>query len=326
MTERSIAIIGAGGWGTALASSASSSGHRVRLWCREESVRDQILTHRENQLFLEGITLPDAIQATSSLAEALLDAEVVVFAVPSRYLGASVASVEALVPPEAIVACASKGIETGSLRRMSEVLSCLRPDGSTVVLSGPSFAREVARGQPTAIVAASRHPPAAESIKRTFSREAFQIFVSSDVVGVELGGALKNVIAIAAGMAQGVGLGTNAGAALMTRGLMEISELAQAMGGRRETLLGLAGMGDLVLTCTGKLSRNRGVGVRLGQGESIEAILESMQMVAEGVETTRAANSLARRHGVELALARTVQRVIDGEQNAEAAMRSLFVS
>ena len=320
------AVLGAGGWGTALAIHLSSSGHSVRLWGRDAALVADMRSSRTNRTYLPDIPLPPSLVPTVDLAEALAGARYVVLAVPSHGLRAVLAEAAAWIPPGAILVSATKGLETFSLRRMSEVVG--EETGARhpiVVLSGPSFAAEVARGLPTALVAASSDASIAACVQDEFRSGYFRVYGSDDVVGVEIGAALKNIIAIAAGVVESMHLGHNAMAALITRGLAEISRLSSAMGGRRETLAGLSGLGDLVLTCTGELSRNRRVGIELGRGRPLDEILSSTRMVAEGVKTTEAALALAARHGVELPIAAEMSEVLAGRKSAAEAVGRLMV-
>jgi glycerol-3-phosphate dehydrogenase (NAD(P)+) len=320
-----VAILGAGSWGTALAVHAARDGRDVRLWARDGAVADEIVRVRRNPRYLSDILLPDGVRATSSLDTALSGAHFVMIAVPTHAVRGVVREAAPLLADRAILVSAAKGLETGSLQRMSQVVAeetaACHP---VVVLSGPSFAAEVARELPTAVLAASADSTAAEAVQEHFRGRGFRIYVSSDVPGVEVGGALKNVIAIAAGCVEGLGLGSNAMAALITRGLAEISRLASAEGGRRETLSGLSGLGDLVLTCTGDLSRNRRVGVELGRGHQLADILNRIGMVAEGVRTTGAALALGERHGIELPIAAQMAAVLEGRSSPMVAVESLM--
>jgi len=322
-----ISVIGAGSWGTALARLAALQDHQVRLWAYETEVVESIRVRRVNELFLPDIELPSSLLVTNDLAETTRGAEILLIAVPSQHAREVLGKVTPHVPPDAMLVSATKGIEEETLLRMSEVIEqVMRPSGDSrvVVLSGPTFAREVASDQPTALVAASHRRELARRVQEELSSLTFRIYTNDDVIGVELGGALKNVIAIAAGVCAGLGLGHNPVAALMTRGLAELSRLSVALGGRRKTLAGLAGMGDLVLTCTGQLSRNRTVGVELGKGKPLAAILSSMRMVAEGVPTTHAALALARRHGVEMPITFQMHRLLNGETTPAEAIRKLM--
>jgi glycerol-3-phosphate dehydrogenase (NAD(P)+) len=281
---------------------------------------------RTNTPYLPGAALPEAVRVTGALDEAVADASFVVAAVPSHGLRAVVAAAAPALRRDVVLVSAAKGLEAGSLARMSQVMG--EETGETraiVVLSGPSFALEVARGLPTAVLAASADAGAAARVQECFRGPAFRLYASSDVIGVEIGGALKNVIAIAAGVVEGLGLGHNAMAALITRGLAEISRLASAEGARRETLAGLSGLGDLVLTCTGDLSRNRRVGIELGRGRTLHDILAGMRMVAEGVRTTGAALALGERHGIELPITAQMAAVLDGAQSPRDAVEALML-
>lgn len=321
----SIAILGAGSWGTALALHLARGGRDVRLWGRDESLIDAIRRSRRNPRYMSDAVIPDTVLATSAIDEAVSDAHCVVLTVPSHGARAVVATTRPFLSPAAVIVSATKGLESGSLQRMSQVVAEETGDARPiVVLSGPSFASEVARELPTAVLAASASEAAATIVQQEFRGRTFRIYVSDDVAGVEIGGALKNVIAIAAGCVEGLGLGHNAMAALITRGLTEITRLACAEGARRETLAGLSGLGDLVLTCTGDLSRNRYVGIELGRGRQLEEILGGMRMVAEGVRTTGAALALGARHGIELPIAAQMYAVLEGERSPAEAVESLM--
>ncbi|HET7221531.1 MAG TPA: NAD(P)H-dependent glycerol-3-phosphate dehydrogenase [Vicinamibacterales bacterium] len=321
----SIAILGAGSWGTALAIHLARVGHDVRLWARDPDLVAEMASARVNPRYLADMPLPDRVTPHARHQAALHGVKVVVFAVPSHGLRAVARAVQPAIPDEAIVVSATKGLETDSQLRMSMVLEEEgRSAHPVVVLSGPSFAAEVARGLPTAVLAASRDAQAAEYVQDRFRGPAFRLYVSDDVAGVEIGAAMKNVIAIAAGAVEGLGLGHNAMAALITRGLAEISRLADAEGGRRETLAGLSGLGDLVLTCTGDLSRNRHVGLELGRGRSLAEILHGMRMIAEGVRTTAAALVLGARHGIELPITAEMAAVLDGRRSPAEAVDALM--
>ena len=326
MTTRRAAVLGAGSWGTALSVHLGASGRQVCLWARDRTLAREIAERRANPTYLPDITLPSGVQATDQISVALDAAGYVVFAVPSHGLRAVVREAAPFIPAGAVLVSATKGLETDSLCRMSEVIEDETfGRNPVVVLSGPSFAAEVARRRPTALVAASASDAAVQDVQDEFRGPYLRLYGSDDVVGVEIGAALKNIIAIAAGVVESAGLGPNALAALITRGLAEISRLSCAMGGRRETLAGLSGLGDLVLTCTGELSRNRHVGVELGRGRPLEDILASMRMVAEGVKTTTAALALAGRHSVELPIAGEMAEVMAGRQTPEEAVGRLMV-
>jgi glycerol-3-phosphate dehydrogenase (NAD(P)+) len=320
-----IAVVGAGSWGTALAIHCARAGADVSLWAREREVNEGIARERRNPLFLSEVEIPERVHSHAELPAALAGAEAVLFVVPVQFARGVLRALRPHLPGGVPLISASKGIEVASLARMDEIVRAelgLGPD-RFVALSGPSFALEVARGLPTAAVLAGLDEELLRRLQQTFSSPGFRFYSSSDVVGVELAGALKNVIAIAAGMAAGLELGLNATAALLTRGLHEIARLGVRLGGREETFRGLAGMGDLVLTCTGALSRNRGVGERLGRGESLAAILAGRE-VAEGIPTTRAAAELARRHGVEMPITFAVEAILDGALPPREAVTALM--
>jgi glycerol-3-phosphate dehydrogenase (NAD(P)+) len=291
------------------------------LWAREPEVVEAVRERRRNPLYLPDVDLP-AMDSTGDLARAVEGRELVVSVVPSQYVGAVMAEAAPHLAPDALVLSASKGIEIRTQRRMDQVMADLLTPGHMArfsAISGPSFAVEVAHEAPTAVVAASHDPDAALRVQALFQNRSFRVYTNPDVVGVELGGALKNVIALAAGVSAGLGFGHNTLAALITRGLAEMTRLGIAMGARRETFSGLAGMGDLVLTCTGDLSRNRTVGFRLGQGESLDEILRDMRAVAEGVKTAEAVHELAREHGVEMPITAEVHAMLlEGRQPRQA--------
>lgn len=319
-----VAVLGAGSWGTALAVHLGRAGHDVRLWARDEALAREIRETGSNPRYLKGLQIPPSVTPTASL-DAVAGAAFVILAVPSHGLRSVVRQAARDLESDAVLVSAAKGIEADSLRRMSEVIA--DESGGTrpiVVLSGPSFAAEVARELPTALLAASADAGAASAVQEQFRGRGLRLYVSDDVAGVEIGGALKNVIAIAAGAVEGLGLGHNALAALITRGLAEISRLACAVGGRRETLAGLSGLGDLVLTCTGALSRNRHVGVQLGRGRPLHEILTELHMVAEGVRTTGAALALGRQHQVELPIAAQMAAVLEGSVSPRQAVETLM--
>jgi glycerol-3-phosphate dehydrogenase (NAD(P)+) len=322
-----IAVIGAGNWGTALAATLAKTGHEVTLWAYEPEIVESIRALHENVLFMPGVNLPQSVAATNDLGEALAQAEIVLTAIPSHVCCSLFERMLPSLQPEMIFVSATKGIDTDRVMRMSEIIESVvgrRFTPRLCVLSGPSFAREVVRGDPTAVVLACRERPVAQLVQHEFSSRTLRIYTSSDVAGVEIGGAVKNIIAIAAGVIAGLGLGHNPTAALITRGLAEISRLACACGARRETLAGLAGMGDLVLTCTGDLSRNRTVGVELGRGRKLPEIIGSMRMVAEGVKTTYATVALAERHGVEMPITSQVHRILEGQVTPREAICELM--
>lgn len=321
-----VAVLGAGSWGTALAMHLGRLGHEVRLWARDAALANDIARRRANAVYLPDMTLPDLVMATGSMADALHESELVVSAIPSHGCRAVMQAAAPYLMPHATIVSATKGLEGESLRRMSEVVAEeVGAERPVVVLSGPSFAVEVARQMPTVVVAASATPAATALVQAEFRGPYFRLYGSTDVIGVELVGALKNVIAIAAGVVEGLGLGHNALAALITRGLAEISRLACAAGGQRETTAGLSGLGDLVLTCTGTLSRNRHVGMELARGRPLAEILAGMKMIAEGVKTTSAALALGARHGVELPIVAQMADVLDGRSDVRSAVETLML-
>jgi glycerol-3-phosphate dehydrogenase (NAD(P)+) len=325
-----IVVLGSGAWGTAIALALHRrGGHEITLWSHSAEEAGQIAAAQENILFLPGFPLPAEISITSS-PDAVSQAEIIVSVIPSEFLRPTLTRLRRHLHNGQFVLSATKGVENNTFMRMTQVISeTLEPVGlllSIGALSGPSFALEVAQGQPTAVTVAFSDPQIATLFQNEFSSETLRLYTSTDVIGVELGGALKNVIAIAAGVAAGMGLGYNSSAALMTRGIAEITRLAVACGGRRETLAGLSGVGDLVLTCTGSLSRNRTVGQALGQGRSLPEILESLGgKVAEGVLTTRAALGLARRHGIEMPITEQMELILDEGKDPREAIKDLML-
>jgi glycerol-3-phosphate dehydrogenase (NAD(P)+) len=325
-----IAVMGGGAWGTALALSlARRGGHSLILWTHSPTLAAAIRDSRENTTFLPGFLVPREIELTSDAAEALRSAEIVVSVMPSHHVRTSYELFAPYLNAGQLLVSATKGIEDHTYLRMSEVISDLLARFglglSSGVLSGPSFAREVAAGSPTAITIASNEAALAARVQRDFSSATLRLYTNEDVAGVELGGALKNVIAIAAGVAAGLGLGHNSLAALITRGIAEVTRLAVACGGRRETLAGLSGLGDLVLTCTGSLSRNRWVGEELGKGRQLQEVLAGLDgKVAEGVRTTSAALGLAQRHGVEMPITEQMAAILDGGKSPVQAMQELM--
>jgi glycerol-3-phosphate dehydrogenase (NAD(P)+) len=299
----SIAVLGAGSWGTALAVHLGRLEHEVRLWARSPELIETLTAARENPVYLPGVPFPPSVRPTAGLPAACGGADVVLFVCPSGGIRAMAEAVRPNLGAKPVLVCAAKGVEQGTLLTMSGVLEQVLGDehGARVaVLSGPSFAREVGLGVPTAVTAAARDTAVAEGVQRVFNGPTFRVYTATDVIGVEIGGAVKNVIALAAGVSDGLGFGHNSRAALITRGLAEITRLAMRLGAERHTLAGLSGLGDLVLTCTGDLSRNRTVGLRLGRGERLADIVASMKEVAEGVRNTASVRDLARSVGVEV--------------------------
>lgn len=317
-------VVGAGAWGTALSDLLARNGHEVRLWAYESDVVESVNGKHENVRFLRGHPLSPAIRAVGDIASAVEGSDLVTLAAPSHVLRTIVRSAARSLPKTAPLVVATKGIEKQTLALMTEVAEQEIPGATVIALSGPSFATEVVAGQPTAVVVASSSDDAAEIAQRAFSSPYFRTYTHTDVIGVELGGALKNVMAVATGIAEGLGLGFNARAALVTRGLAEMTRLGAALGAEQSTFAGLAGLGDLVLTCTGSLSRNRAVGVEVGKGRKLEDVLRDRETVAEGVVTAQSARALAAREGVEMPIVDTVNRVLFEGQSPRSAIAALM--
>jgi glycerol-3-phosphate dehydrogenase (NAD(P)+) len=323
---KQVAIVGAGSFGTALAVHLARAGHTVHLWARDPELARAMSDARRNPTYLPELILPEAVCPTSDLERALADCSLVISALPSHGTRDVMERAAPFVEPGATIVSATKGLEEGTLLRMSELITAIvSADHAVAAMSGPSFAAEVGRGMPTAVVVAAADEEVVKRVQEDLRTNYLRLYGTSDVVGVEIGGALKNVIAIAAGVVEGMGIGQNALAGLITRGLAEISRLANALGARRDTLAGLAGLGDLVLTCTGSLSRNRHVGIELARGRSLDEIVSSMKMVAEGIKTTHAALALGARAGVELPIATQMAEVLAGRRDARAALEELML-
>lgn len=322
-----IGVIGAGSWGTTLADLLARKGHETTLWAHEAELVKEMEETRVNSVYLPDITLSPRLRFTNSLREASSDKEIVLFVAPTQVFRGVMKGVSPYLGEETLLVNAAKGVELDTLMTISQISADLLPPRlfeNFCVLSGPSFAREVAMDMPTAVVAASPDGLVASRVQEAFSTPSFRVYTNSDMVGVELGGSIKNVIAIAAGISDGLGLGYNPRAALITRGLAEMARLGLAMGAHSSTFAGLAGMGDLVLTCTGDLSRNRTVGMRLGQGKKLTEILSGMRMVAEGVKTTESAYRLAQRIGVEMPITEQVYRVLYEDKSPRQAVLDLM--
>jgi glycerol-3-phosphate dehydrogenase (NAD(P)+) len=320
------AVIGGGSWGTALASVLGDNGHDVTIWSFEEDVARAISERHENTTYLPGLRLPEGVKATHELGQALAGAEMVVAVNPSHVTRAVMKNALPFLPKATPIVTATKGIENESLFTMHEVLEDVLPSEMhpyLVCLSGPSFAKETMQKMPTAVVVASPWEKMAQRVQRAFSNDHFRVYTSPDVVGVELGGSLKNVCAIAAGISDGMGFGSNTRAAIMTRGLAELVRMAVKKGANPITMSGLAGMGDLVLTCTGDLSRNRTVGLALGRGQKLKEVLAGMTQVAEGVRTAKSVHDLAKKLGVDVPLHEAVYRILYEDLPAKAAVQSL---
>lgn len=328
MPNDRVAVLGAGSWGTTLANMLALKGCSVKLWARESEVVAAINNDKENPLFLPGIPLSPDLKAVADVATTVADAEVVLSVVPTQHVRRILNEARPALPPDAIFISASKGIEVSTLATVAGIVARTLPRALSVpscYISGPSFASEVARRQPTAVTLASRVESSAERAQALFQTDYFRVYTTRDVVGVELAGALKNVIALATGMAVGLDLGHNARAALISRGLAEIRRLGVSLGADPLTFSGLAGMGDLILTCTGDLSRNRAVGIALGQGKPLDSILQDMKMVAEGVQTTKAALALSRREGIEMPIVEEVHAVLFDGRDAGVAVENLML-
>jgi glycerol-3-phosphate dehydrogenase (NAD(P)+) len=321
-----ISVIGAGSFGTAMAVISARSGNDVLLWAHDPKVAESLARERHNPVYLPDVELEPAIRVTNSLAEAAAFAETLLMVVPSHHYRRVLGELSQHTSGPVDVISGTKGIEIDTLERMSEISAAVLGGKlhAFSVLSGPTFAVETARGDPTAAVVASTDPDFAERVQTALSHASFRLYRSSDVVGVELAGSLKNVIAIASGVLEGLGLGFNTNAALVTRGLHEIGRLGVALGGKPETFAGLAGMGDLMLTCTGSLSRNRSVGVALGKGKKIAEILSETRLVAEGVKTSKSARALAEMHGIEMPISVEMTRVLYEDETAYAAIQRLM--
>jgi glycerol-3-phosphate dehydrogenase (NAD(P)+) len=322
-----VAIIGAGGWGTALAATLARADRRVSLWVYEADLAAGMSESRENPVYLPSVRIPESVHISNSMNSVLADSRIVIMAVPSHVFRSVVQQMAPLVQPDTIFVSATKGIETCTLMRMSQVITDVlgtSVESRIAVISGPTFAPEVARGVPTALVVASPLESLRVHLQNELSTPRFRLYTNLDIIGVEIGAATKNIIAIAAGVADGLGLGSNAAAALVTRGLAEITRLAVACGGRRETLSGLAGLGDLILTSYGNLSRNRRVGIALGQGRRIEDIIGGMRSVAEGVKTAESAVALARKLNVEMPIAERMYAVLYEGLKVQDAINDLM--
>lgn len=325
MIYRRIAIVGNGGFGTALGCLLVGKGLSVRILGHDAAYADEVARRRENPKYLPGVKLPDALEITADPARALERAQCVVSAVPTQFVAATFsATVACRIGPKVPVVSVSKGVEIGTFRRPTQVIASFLPRHPLAVLSGPSHAEEVARGLPTSVVAASSDDALARAVQALFNSERFRVYSSADPVGVEIAGALKNVIAIAAGISDGLGFGDNAKSALLTRGLVEMTRVGAALGGRKATFAGLSGIGDLITTCTSRFGRNREVGERIGRGETLEAILASMAKVAEGIPTTKAVRALARKLGLEVPITDEVHRILFGRKDPKVAVRDLM--
>jgi glycerol-3-phosphate dehydrogenase (NAD(P)+) len=323
-TRETVAVVGSGSWGSALAYHLARAGHEVRLWARRRDQAEEIQETRENGRYLPGIHAPEGLRATCELPEALAGATLVLTVVPSQITRQVWTEARRYLPPRIPVISASKGIENMTLALMSQVLADVLPEHPLGFVAGPSFAKEVARGLPTAIVVGAEEKGLADHAQRVFSNDAMRAYSTTDVVGIEVGGALKNVIAIATGCADGLGFGHNTRAAIITRGLAEITRMAVKLGADPLTLAGLGGMGDLVLTCCGDLSRNRRVGLGLGEGKALPTILHEMGQVAEGVQTAISGRDLAQREGVEMPICEEMCKILHDDKPARQVVTELM--
>ncbi|QPJ65941.1 MAG: NAD(P)-dependent glycerol-3-phosphate dehydrogenase [Candidatus Nitrohelix vancouverensis] len=325
MRNTKLAVLGAGSWGTALSINLAKRLERVDLWVYEKDLFDLIETTRENSYFLPGVPLPSAIHPTHSLKEAVAGKEILLLAIPTHFIRETLATIQPFLAPNCLIVNAGKGIENDTLCVIHEIIEqILGSSIRTATISGPTFAAEIAQDAPSALVAAAKTMADAEIVQELFNGPDLRVFASNDLIGVETGGALKNVIAIAAGISDGLGLGHNARAALITRGLVEISRIGTAMGARPETFSGLSGLGDLVLTCTGDLSRNRSVGIKLGQGQSLAEITGGMKMVAEGVRTVKSARDLKNKFGLQASVIEETYQILYENKPPSLALRDLM--
>ena len=325
MAEMKIAVIGAGSWGTAIAAALAVNGHRVSLWGRNASSMEEMREKRENTKYLPGVILPDNIFPTSDPAEAQQGAELFVSVVPAQSFRSVFEQFQSGIPEGSVFVNCAKGIEIDTLKRVSEIIAEKRKDLRYVVLSGPSHAEEVGKMLPTTLVSASDDADAATLVQDVFMSSSLRVYTNDDVIGVELGGALKNIIALAAGISDGMGYGDNAKAALMTRGLTEMSRLGEKLGGQRLTFMGLAGIGDLIVTCTSMHSRNRRCGIMIGEGVEPDEAIRRVGMVVEGIYTTEAAHRLSREYQVEMPITEQLYRVIHGEVKGSDAVENLML-
>ena len=320
-----IGIIGAGSWGTALALNLHKNGHRVTVWSIMESEIEMLKTEREHKDKLPGVNLPDDMEFTTDLQEAVTDKDVLVLAVPSPYTRKTSRNMASYMSEGQIIINASKGIEETTLMTMSQVIEEELPQAEVAVLSGPSHAEEVGRGLPTTIVVGAKKKATAEYLQNIFMNEVFRVYISPDVLGIELGAALKNVVALAAGIADGLGYGDNTKAALITRGITEIGRLGVAMGGKLQTFYGLTGIGDLIVTCASMHSRNRRAGILIGQGYTMEQAMDEVKMVVEGVYSAKAAIGLAKKYNVQLPIIEEVNAILFEGQPADEAVKNLML-
>lgn len=321
---KKVTVIGSGSWGTALAVMLAENGHEVVIWSRRQDAVEELLQERKNEKYLPGVAIPESIQATTDHKAAVQGAEIIILAVPSRAVCNTVRDFAPYLKTWQILVNVAKGLEQGTLLRLSEVIQREAPQCEVCVLSGPSHAEEVARKVPTACLIACENEAAAKLVQQEFANPRFRLYTNTDMIGVEIGAALKNVMALAAGMSDGLGFGDNTKAALMTRGMAEMKRLGMAMGGKADTFAGLSGIGDLIVTCTSMHSRNRRAGILLGQGKSLQETLDEVQMVVEGVNTVQAACQLAEKYHVSMPITEIMSQVLFADKNVEDAVLELM--
>ncbi len=321
---KKVTVIGSGSWGTALAVMLAKNGHEVVIWSRRQDAVDELLNDRKNERYLPGVVIPENIQATTDREKAVAEAEIIILAVPSRAVAETVRDFSPYFKTWQILVNVAKGLEPGTLLRLSDVIHREAPQCEVCVLSGPSHAEEVARGIPTTCLITCENEAAAKVVQEEFANPRFRLYTNTDMIGVEMGAALKNVMALAAGMSDGLGFGDNTKAAIMTRGMAEMKRLGLAMGGKPETFAGLSGIGDLIVTCTSMHSRNRRAGILLGQGKSLQETLDEVKMVVEGVNTVQAACALAERYHVSMPITQTIYQVLFEGKNVEDAVLELM--
>ncbi len=321
---KKVAVIGSGSWGTALAIMLQKHGHAVTMWSRRQDAVDELEKDRENKKYLPGVTLPQGLLFTAERKKAVEDAEIIIFSVPSRAVRQTAIEFAPYITKEQVIVNVAKGLEEGTLKRLSQVIQECIPLCEVCILSGPSHAEEVARDVPTACLIASENEETAKMVQAEFMNRRFRLYTNTDVIGVEMGAALKNVMALAAGMSDGLGFGDNTKAAIMTRGITEMKRLGVEMGGKAETFAGLSGIGDLIVTCTSMHSRNRRAGILLGQGKSLKETLAEVKMVVEGVNTVQAADALAKAHHVDMPITNAIYEVLFQGKNVEQAVLDLM--
>ncbi len=326
MTEsfKKIAVVGAGSFGTALAMMLTNKGHSVTMWARRKEQVEEMRLTRRNARYLPGIELPEPLEFSCDLEKVAAGKDIVLFAVPAQTFRSVFGAAAPYIAPETPIVNVAKGIEKGSLMRLSEVAEEIMPNVNYLALSGPSHAEELARNLPTTVTVAGKDHELAVEIQEVFSTDRFRVYTNEDIVGVELGGALKNIIALGAGISDGLKFGDNAKAAMMTRGITEMTRLGIAMGAKAETFSGLAGIGDLIVTCTSMHSRNRRCGILIGEGKSVAAAVEEVGMVVEGLSTAEAANAMAEKLGIEMPITQCIYHMIQGKVNAQEAVDILM--